>query len=90
MACAENGLAVVTDFLWKNRSVTVYLVPTDQENADPRVIFEYSSEDLYWLPGTFITVPRRGSRRPPDQRGPFAVLSRRRGLFARGKSAVSR
>ena len=62
MACAENGLAVVTDFLWKNRSVTVYLVPMDQENADPRVIFEYSSEDLYRLPGTFITVPNDAGR----------------------------
>ena len=62
MACAENGLAVVTDFLWKNRSVTVYLVPMDQENPDPRVIFEYSSEDLYRLPGTFITVPNAAGR----------------------------
>ncbi len=52
-----NGVAAVLDSRWKDRQVKVYLVKTDQDNPAPRILFDYSSEDLYHLPGEFVTAP---------------------------------
>jgi dipeptidyl aminopeptidase/acylaminoacyl peptidase len=58
----EGGIAIVSDFRWKDRNVRTYLVLTGQDNPDPRVLFEYSREDLYGRPGEFVTVPSVSGR----------------------------
>jgi len=58
----EAGIAIVSDSRWKERSVKQYLFHTDRDNPDPKVLFEYSSENLYGLPGDFITAPNARDR----------------------------
>ncbi len=53
---SDAGIAVVSDFRWKDRNVKVYLVQTDQDNSAPRILFDYSVQDLYHLPGDFVTA----------------------------------
>jgi dipeptidyl aminopeptidase/acylaminoacyl peptidase len=59
---SDCGWAVVSDYRWKNRNSRLYVVAADAEHAEPRVIFDYSTEDLYHLPGTFVTVPNAAGR----------------------------
>lgn len=58
----SGGIAVVSDFRWKDRGVRRTLFRTDGDNPDPKVLFEYSSEKLYDLPGEFVTAPNAFDR----------------------------
>jgi dipeptidyl aminopeptidase/acylaminoacyl peptidase len=58
----DAGLAVVSDYWWKNRNTKLYRIDPSIENASPKVIYDYSSEDLYGLPGEFVTSPNRFGR----------------------------
>lgn len=66
----EGGLAVATDYRWKDRRVRQVLLDTGRDNPEPRVLFEYSSEALYDLPGSWVTAPNSFDReiilRSPD------------------------
>jgi dipeptidyl aminopeptidase/acylaminoacyl peptidase len=53
----DAALATVSDYRWKDRHVRTYLIDPRQANAEPKPAFEYSSEDLYHLPGNFVTAP---------------------------------
>ncbi len=50
---AKNGSAIMTDGLWKNRNEKIYLVT--QESSEQKIIFDYSTEDAYKLPGNFVS-----------------------------------
>jgi dipeptidyl aminopeptidase/acylaminoacyl peptidase len=58
----DGSLAMISDNRWKDRRVRSYLIHPDQENPQPKLLFEYSSEDLYHLPGTFVTAPNAVGR----------------------------
>jgi dipeptidyl aminopeptidase/acylaminoacyl peptidase len=58
----EAGIAVVSDFRWRDRNVKTYLVRTDQDNPAPGILFDYSAQDLYHLPGDFVTTPNAFAR----------------------------
>lgn len=56
-----GGLAVLADFRWKDRNTKTYLAMADAGDAEPKVLFDLSSENLYALPGDFVTrVDGRG------------------------------
>jgi dipeptidyl aminopeptidase/acylaminoacyl peptidase len=59
----EDGVAIVSDARWKDRRTRKYLVRSGQDNPEPKVLFEYSSEDLYHLPGDFVTTRNASDRR---------------------------
>jgi dipeptidyl aminopeptidase/acylaminoacyl peptidase len=50
-------LAVVSDSRWKDRRARTYLVDPSTDNPAPRVLFDVSTEDIYHLPGEFVTTP---------------------------------
>ncbi len=58
----DGALAAVSDRRWKDRNVRTYLIDPRQQTAQPKPIFEYSSEDLYHLPGNFVTTPNAFGR----------------------------
>ncbi|MGK2857189.1 MAG: prolyl oligopeptidase family serine peptidase [Thermoanaerobaculia bacterium] len=58
----DGKRAMIDDYWWKTRSVRTYLVDPSRENPRPKVVFEYSSEDLYHLPGDFVTAPNAFGR----------------------------
>jgi len=49
-------LAAVTDSWRKDRSVKVYLIDPSRETPAPHPLFDYSSQDLYGQPGSFVTA----------------------------------
>jgi len=56
-----GGIAVLSDFRRKDRNTKTYLAKADAEDAEPKVLFDLSSENLYALPGDFVTrVDGRG------------------------------
>ena len=74
----DGRLAVVSDSRWKDRRATRYLVDPSTDNPAPRVVFEYSTQDLYHLPGEFVTRT--------DSRGRDVLLFGRKGtLFLEGE-----
>ena len=75
----EGGLAVLSDFRWKDRNTKTYLVKADGGDAEPKVLFDLSSENLYALPGDFVTKT--------DGRGRPLLLASRDGkrLFLSGE-----
>lgn len=62
IAWSSKGFAVLSDFRWKTRGVRTYILRADEPGAAPKVCFEYSSEDLYHLPGSFVTAPNERGR----------------------------
>ena len=57
----EGGIAVFSDFRWKDRNTKTYLANAAAGDAEPKVLFDLSSENLYALPGDFVTrVDGRG------------------------------
>lgn len=59
-----GDVAVVDEEWWKTRRVKSWLVPT-AGSAQPRLLFDYSSEDRYAAPGKFVTVPNASGLRVP-------------------------
>ncbi|HPA51208.1 MAG TPA: prolyl oligopeptidase family serine peptidase [Thermoanaerobaculia bacterium] len=56
-----GGVAVLSDFRWKDRNTKTYLAMADAGDSEPKVLFDLSSENLYALPGDFVTrVDGRG------------------------------
>ena len=53
----EGGVAVLSDFRWKDRNTKTYLARADAADSEPKVLFDLSSENLYALPGDFVTAP---------------------------------
>lgn len=51
----NNEVAILEDYWWKNRNAKTYLIQPNQENANPKILFDLSSEDLYANPGSFAT-----------------------------------
>ncbi len=62
VAWGEGGTAVLTDFRWKDRNAKTYLASAAAGDAEPKVLFDLSSENLYALPGDFVTAPGPGGR----------------------------
>ncbi len=58
----DAGLAMVSDFWWKNRNIKMYQVDPNAQTHAPKAVFDYSSEDLYHLPGGFVTAPNAWGR----------------------------
>ncbi len=58
----DASLAVVQEYWWKTRSVRVSAIDPAAPAKAPRKLFEYSSEDLYHLPGDFSTEINRYGR----------------------------
>lgn len=54
--------ALVYTYWWKTRNIKTYLVNPDQPAAEAKIIFDYSSEDLYHQPGYFVTAPNQFGR----------------------------
>jgi dipeptidyl aminopeptidase/acylaminoacyl peptidase len=75
----DATLAVVSDYWWKTRTVRTYLIDPTKENAQPKPIFEYSSEDLYNLPGDFVTKPNALGRQT------LLTNAKRTSLFLEGE-----
>jgi dipeptidyl aminopeptidase/acylaminoacyl peptidase len=75
----EGGVAVLSDFRWKDRNTKTYLAKADGGDAEPKVLFDLSSENLYALPGDFVTKT--------DGRGRPLLLASRDGkrLFLSGE-----
>jgi dipeptidyl aminopeptidase/acylaminoacyl peptidase len=78
----EGGIAILEDGRFKDRNRKVYLARVADGDAEPRLLFDHSSENLYGLPGDFITVP--------DARGRSVLLRSRDGkslwLYGEGYS----
>jgi len=56
-----GGLAVISDFRWKDRNTKTYLANVTAGDAEPKVLFDLSWENLYARPGDFVTkVDGRG------------------------------
>ncbi len=74
-----GGVAVLTDFRWKDRNTKTYLARADAGDAEPKVLFDLSFENLYALPGGFVTKA--------DGRGRPLLLASRDGkmLFLSGE-----
>lgn len=53
----EGGVAVLTDFRWKDRNRKTYLANAAAGDAEPKVLFDLSIENLYAQPGEFVTGP---------------------------------
>ena len=61
----EGGVAILTDFRWKDRNTKTYLANATGSSGPnapieplaPKVLFDLSSENLYALPGDFVTAP---------------------------------
>lgn len=49
------NLAIVYDYWWKTRKTTAYMVDPAIENANPKIVFDRSTEDYYGDPGDFLT-----------------------------------
>lgn len=49
-----NGIGIMTDGWWKSRNEKVYLLNA-MEMLGQKVIFDYSTEDAYNLPGAFLS-----------------------------------
>jgi dipeptidyl aminopeptidase/acylaminoacyl peptidase len=62
IAWSSRGFAVLSDSRWKTRNVKTYILRADAPGTSLKVCFEYSSEDLYHLPGTFVTAPNERGR----------------------------
>ncbi len=67
----EGGMAVLSDFRWKDRNRKTYLADAAAGDAEPKVLFDLSTENLYGLPGDFVTSP--------DARGRQLLLRSRDG-----------
>lgn len=78
----EGGIAILEDGRWKDRNRKVYLARVADRDAEAKILFDVSSENLYALPGDFITVP--------DARGRSVLLRSRDGkslwLYGEGYS----
>jgi dipeptidyl aminopeptidase/acylaminoacyl peptidase len=53
----EGGLAILSDFRWKDRNRKTYLANASAGDAEPKVLFDLSTENLYAQPGDFVTGP---------------------------------
>ena len=53
----EGGMAVLSDFRWKDRNRKTYLTDASAGDGEPKVLFDLSTENLYGLPGDFVTAP---------------------------------
>ncbi|MBK9376029.1 MAG: prolyl oligopeptidase family serine peptidase [Holophagales bacterium] len=53
----EGGIAILSDFRWKDRNQKTYLANASAGDAEPKVLFDLSTENLYAQPGDFVTVP---------------------------------
>jgi dipeptidyl aminopeptidase/acylaminoacyl peptidase len=56
IAWGDPDLAIVSDSWWKNRNSKIYQINPSGQNLAPKVLFDYSDEDLYHLPGQFATA----------------------------------
>ena len=52
-----DGFALVSDWLWADRTQEVYLVDPEQPGAEPRLLLSYSWEDRYNAPGSPVMQP---------------------------------
>jgi len=50
-----DDLGVVYDYWWNTRMINAYQIDPDGTNSNPKVLFSYSREKLYDLPGSFVT-----------------------------------
>jgi len=57
MVWGDAGLAVAKDHWWKTRRTRSYRVDPSAPNAEPKLLFDLSSEDVYADPGDFVTTP---------------------------------
>jgi dipeptidyl aminopeptidase/acylaminoacyl peptidase len=53
----EGGMAVISDFRWKDRNQKTYLANASAGDAEPKMLFDLSTENLYAQPGDFVTGP---------------------------------
>lgn len=53
----EGGVAIVSDFRWKDRNQKTYLTNAAAGDAEARILFDLSTENLYGQPGDFVTGP---------------------------------
>jgi dipeptidyl aminopeptidase/acylaminoacyl peptidase len=51
----DKNLAIVYDNWWKNRNTKVYLIDPEKPKTDADILFDYSTQDYYNHPGSFIT-----------------------------------
>lgn len=51
----NQKMAVIYDYWWKNRNTITYFIDPSKENADPKIVFNRSTEDYYGDPGDFLT-----------------------------------
>jgi dipeptidyl aminopeptidase/acylaminoacyl peptidase len=49
-----GDVAMLYDYWWKTRKTTCYLINPSQPNAEPRIVFDRSTEDYYGDPGNFL------------------------------------
>lgn len=51
----DKNLAIVHDAWWKNRNAKIYFINPESPIENTAPTFDYSSEDVYNLPGNFIS-----------------------------------
>ncbi len=71
----DDHMAIAVDGWWKTRRSRYYRVDPSASTPDPQPIFDFSTEDLYHLPGDFSRAPngqnRWGLRFSKDHRSLF-------------------
>jgi dipeptidyl aminopeptidase/acylaminoacyl peptidase len=60
---SSGDLAIVSESWWKTRRRRTWLIRPDDPKAEPRLLFDRSSEDRYNDPGSFLTKATPNGRR---------------------------
>ncbi len=58
----KKELAVVYDYWWKTRNNKIYFIDPSVENGTPKILYDYSGEDLYNDPGSFANTYNEWNR----------------------------
>lgn len=62
IAWGNPEMAVISEYWWKTRRQTQYLINPAKPGSTPRVIFDLSSEDVYADPGDFLRTRNQYNR----------------------------
>jgi dipeptidyl aminopeptidase/acylaminoacyl peptidase len=56
MDFGKKDFALAYDYWWKNRNMRTYIINPSKDNANPKVVYDRSSEDVYKDPGNFVNT----------------------------------
>lgn len=59
----NDQMAIISDYWWKTRRQTQYLINPANPKAEKKVLFDLSTEDVYADPGNFLTTRNQFNQR---------------------------